>query len=97
MRDEPTRYLVCYDLPDDARRAKLAKFLDTLGDRLQFSVFECWLGAEERQKLVRGVEEIIDPVEDRVSIYVLCKRCRESASHYGHSGPHAGDEEIWVL
>lgn len=37
--EEPRRYLVAYDIPDDSRRNKIAKKLESYGDRVQYSVF----------------------------------------------------------
>lgn len=97
MRDDPTRYLVCYDIPDDRRRTRVAKWLDGFGDRLQFSVFECWLREADRSKLLEGIKERILVDEDRISFYVLCKTCREAALHLGKDGPHPGEEDVWVV
>jgi CRISPR-associated protein Cas2 len=33
------RYLIAYDIPDDARRSRIAKKLESYGDRVQYSVF----------------------------------------------------------
>lgn len=33
------RYLVAYDIVDDRRRTKIAKVLESYGDRIQYSVF----------------------------------------------------------
>ena len=34
-------WLVCYDIPDDKRRTKLAKLIEQHCQRVQYSVFEC--------------------------------------------------------
>ena len=36
-------YAVAYDIPDDTRRIKLASLLKSYGERVQLSVFECYL------------------------------------------------------
>jgi CRISPR-associated protein Cas2 len=36
-------YLVCYDICDDRRLAKVHKTLRGFGDHLQYSIFECQL------------------------------------------------------
>ena len=36
-------YAVAYDIPDDTRRVKLANLLKSYGERVQLSVFECYL------------------------------------------------------
>jgi CRISPR-associated protein Cas2 len=37
--DDVRRYLIAYDISDDVRRTKVAKKLESYGDRVQFSVF----------------------------------------------------------
>ena len=37
--DSVHRYVLAYDVASDARRAQLAKTLESYGDRLQYSVF----------------------------------------------------------
>lgn len=50
MSEDPHRFLIAYDIPNDGRRTRLAKKLLSYGDRVQFSVFV----ADCRQaKLVR--------------------------------------------
>jgi CRISPR-associated protein Cas2 len=39
MSDAVHRYILTYDVSSDPRRARLAKTLESYGDRLQFSVF----------------------------------------------------------
>jgi CRISPR-associated endonuclease Cas2 len=39
--------LVSYDIPDDRRRTKLAHTLKDFGQRVQYSVFECLLTADQ--------------------------------------------------
>ena len=38
-RDDTRRTLIAYDVPNDRRRGKIAKLLETYGDRIQYSVF----------------------------------------------------------
>lgn len=39
MSDKVHRYLLAYDIVADARRTRVAKTLESYGDRLQYSVF----------------------------------------------------------
>ncbi len=34
-------YLICFDISDDATRAKIARTLEQYGIRVQYSVFQC--------------------------------------------------------
>lgn len=67
--------MVSYDIVDDRRRSKVLKFLKNFGKRVQLSVFECDLDDEMYQSMKAGVEELIDPKQDRTRYYRLCQAC----------------------
>ena len=72
-------YLISYDIPSDKpgdrRRAKLAKYLEGRGLRVQWSVFEVMLSPERLPVLIDELEERMDPGADSVRIYPLCGAC----------------------
>lgn len=61
--------VVVYDVPDDKRRTKLAKFLEGYGRRVQYSVFECFLSLPKMEKLYQQVQKRVKPEEDSVRFY----------------------------
>lgn len=61
--------VVVYDVPDDKRRLKLAKFLEGYGRRVQFSVFECFLTLDEMRGLCEKVRMKVKVKEDNVRFY----------------------------
>jgi CRISPR-associated protein Cas2 len=61
--------VVVYDVPDDKRRLKLAKFLEGYGRRVQFSVFECFLTLDEMRGLCEKVRGRVKVKEDNVRFY----------------------------
>lgn len=61
--------VVVYDVPDDKRRTKLAKFLEGYGRRVQLSVFECFLTLAEMRKLHKQLKRRVKPAEDNVRLY----------------------------
>lgn len=61
--------LVVYDIADDRRRHKLAKFLEGYGRRVQESVFECFLTLEEMKRLHGKVARRVHSEEDNVRFY----------------------------
>jgi CRISPR-associated protein Cas2 len=67
--------VVCYDIVEDRRRARVARKLCGYLTRVQKSVFEGLLGDERLDSLRRMLVEEIDPVTDTVRIYHLCGRC----------------------
>lgn len=59
-------YLVCYDICDDRRLAKVLKTMRGFGDHLQYSVFECQLSRGDLARCRYRLSEIIDHREDQV-------------------------------
>lgn len=59
-------YLVCYDIADDRRLAKVAKTMKGFGDRVQFSVFECQLTKADLVRCRSVLGSIIDFKKDQV-------------------------------
>ncbi len=68
---QPSRFVVCYDIGDDARRAAVAKVLLGFGTRVQFSVFECSLSPRELRRLVRALATVVDAEADELRIHAL--------------------------
>jgi len=66
------RYLVVviYDIIDNKRRARMAKFLRGYGMRVQKSAFECVLDKTCYSKLIEGAGKIITG-EDLLRVYKL--------------------------
>lgn len=77
-------YLIAYDVPDDKRRARVAKMLEALGERVQYSVFEAWLTASELQNLRKRLQRLLEEQEDSVRIYALCAACQARVAVLGH-------------
>ena len=65
--------LVCYDVPDDRRRTRMAKALSQLGTRLQLSVFLL----EDRTviEVTRLLLPLLDEEVDNMCIQPLCATC----------------------
>ncbi|MDE0077690.1 MAG: CRISPR-associated endonuclease Cas2 [Caldilineaceae bacterium] len=80
--------LVSYDVADDRRRGKIARALqDFGGERVQYSVFECYLTARNRARLQERLANVIHPDEDSIRIYRLCDQCRGDALLLGCAQP----------
>ena len=88
------RWVVCYDVPDDRRRNKVAEILDDYGDRVQYSVFEVQVAEEHFNRMVRRLRAVLDNSEDSVRIYPACQRCAAGALVLGRrSQPPAWQEQ----
>lgn len=76
-------YLVTYDVPDDRRRQMIARCLESIGERVHYSVFEAYLNPKEMQKLLKRMEKIMVMEEDSLRIYLLCAGCRPKVRTLG--------------
>lgn len=59
-------FLVCYDVADDKRRARVHKTLCGFGDHLQYSVFECQFTTTGLARCRHLISEIIHNRMDQV-------------------------------
>jgi CRISPR-associated protein Cas2 len=80
-------WLICYDVRDPKRLRRAAKHLEGYGERMQYSVFRCWLTHAQLQRLRWELTEMLKP-EDDVLVIPLCARCVE-----GISGTHSVAKE----
>ncbi|BAB72340.1 CRISPR-associated endonuclease Cas2 [Anabaena sp. FACHB-709] len=82
-------YLVCYDIPDDKRRTKLAKLIEQRCQRVQYSVFECPL---EESVLNYQLEKRWLPIlklsEDSLRVYPLDATAKQQTRVYGGEPPY---------
>ncbi len=58
--------LVCYDIADDKRLAKVLKTMKGFGDHLQFSIFECQFTQTDLLQCRHRLGQIIDHRKDQV-------------------------------
>lgn len=65
-------YLICYDIADPKRLAKLSRFLEKRAFRIQYSVFFApKKSKEEIYQLAQQITEFIDSQKDDVRIYKI--------------------------
>lgn len=67
--------VVAYDISDPARLRQIARHCEDYGIRIQFSVFECRLEADEFDRFWQELKDLIDPRADRLVSYRICCRC----------------------
>jgi len=67
--------IVAYDIASDKRRLKISDLLESYGNRVNYSVFECLVTAKEAGLLTSALSGLIKPGKDNVVIYFLCKSC----------------------
>jgi CRISPR-associated protein Cas2 len=67
-------WLVCYDIHDPERLRKAARHLEGYGERMQYSVFRCWMTARQVQQLRWELTQMLAD-EDDVLLIPLCPSC----------------------
>jgi CRISPR-associated protein Cas2 len=67
-------WLVCYDVHDPKRLRKCARHMEGYGERVQYSVFRCWMGKREVERLRWELTELLAP-DDEVMLIPLCPSC----------------------
>jgi len=83
MKEGYMRYVICYDIPDDRRRARLAHLLEGYGERIQFSVFTALLDQRLFDIVSSRIEQSIDPAEDKTIIFPVCRACSSKRRLFG--------------
>lgn len=76
-------YVIAYDIVCDKKRRKVADILQDYGLRMQKSVFECALDAKALKELTQKLSAVIDPKQDSVLFYMLCKGCMKQHRFLG--------------
>lgn len=85
--------VVCYDIVENRRRARVLRKLREYLVHVQKSVFEGPLDEQRLEPLRRMLLEEIDPVTDTVRIYHLCSRCVPATEVLG-TGSFLDAEEV---
>jgi CRISPR-associated protein Cas2 len=91
-------WIVTYDIADRRRLARVAKILEEHGLRLQRSVFECLLAPKDLKRLRRRLEQEMEPDEDGLKFFPLCKRCEQRVTVYGDAAePERQYERVVIV
>jgi len=88
--------VVAYDIVDDARRLHVAGELENFGQRIQKSIFECYLEDDEITLLKHRLQPLIDPSTDHVRFYRICKKDRDRVLVKG-CGTISKDDDYFML
>jgi CRISPR-associated protein Cas2 len=67
-------WLVCYDVRDPARLRRTARHMEGYGERVQYSVFRCWLTPRRMEQLRWELTEMLT-TEDDILIIPICGPC----------------------
>jgi CRISPR-associated protein Cas2 len=77
-------WVIAYDIADDQRRSRIAEVLETHGQRVQYSVFECHLSAWQRSRLQAELLAQLEPAEDSLRWYPQCRWCAGKRRVWGY-------------
>lgn len=69
--------IVCYDISDHRRRARLHEELLGFGTPVQKSVFECQLTPKQLGIMQQRTRRYVRKASDTIRYYILCRRCRD--------------------
>lgn len=75
--------LVAYDIRAPRRLVRVARYCEDFGMRVQYSVFECRLAGDAFDVFWDGLQELIDPDEDRIVAYKICAACAQNVHEAG--------------
>jgi CRISPR-associated protein Cas2 len=92
----PRMWIVAYDIADPKRLRKVAQQLEDAGERVQKSIFEVALSADERKRLERRLANSITHDEDHVLLHPVCTTCRARTLWQGLS-PGPDHEPFWIV
>jgi CRISPR-associated protein Cas2 len=67
-------WLVCYDVRDPVRLRHTARHMEGYGERVQYSVFRCWLTQRQMEQLRWELTELLAS-EDDVLLIPICAPC----------------------
>lgn len=91
MAEQKHWYLVCYDIRSPKRWRKAYKLLEGYGNRLQYSIFRCWLSPRGREKLRWELEKVLT-AEDDLLFVRLSGQCVRGLSQYNRPDAWSADE-----
>lgn len=69
--------VVAYDISDPKRLSYVARHCEDYGVRVQYSIFECRMDAEEFELFWMELKDLIEPDEDRLVAYKICAACAQ--------------------
>ncbi len=89
-------YVICFDVADKKRLRHVAIQMQNVGQRVQYSLFECHLKEKELAKLQQRLTNIINPKEDHIRYYKLCDKDKNKITLDGR-GQITQDDDYYFL
>ena len=82
------KHVVAYDITADARRARVAAILQSIGDRIQYSLFLCDVEGDLLAEAVERCRQSMDPATDSLYVFQQCQSCWDVVGTHGQAHPH---------
>ncbi|RMH71362.1 MAG: CRISPR-associated endonuclease Cas2 [Gemmatimonadetes bacterium] len=79
--------VIAYDIGDNRRRTKIANLLENYGQRMQYSLFECYLRRRDYLILRDKLNELINLTTDRIFFYFIDDVHRKQIERIGGAAP----------
>lgn len=89
------RYLICYDIPEDDLRDKIVRYLEAFAYRLQYSVFQCSLDAEEADLVWLDLLALV--AESKGGTVLMTPLCKACAKNLRLSGKPLEEEKGFLV
>lgn len=90
-------WIVAYDVCLARRWRRLFRLLKSWGSPVQYSIFACRLSDGDLSRLVREIEALIDPLEDRVHVWPVCGQCEPRTRVLGQGGRLEPMPVVWIV
>lgn len=91
------KYLICYDIANPKRLARISKVLNKNGFRTQKSFFSCDLTEKELNTLKNEILPFFDNKKDKLAIYTFCDKCYKDGVYIGCDMRAIFFENYWIL
>ena len=89
--------LISYDITEDKPRRRLQKLLSRYGERVQYSVFECWADDARLAELLEKAGKYVRGEFDSLRAYRLCGNCARRVSVIGWGAEPSPPPAHWVV
>ena len=78
-------YVVTYDIGDDKRRNQVVKLMESIGTRMNYSVFECTLTDVQYRNMCKRLERLIVLRQNSIYPRHQEERTSEDCGHLTHN------------
>lgn len=81
--------LIVYDITDDDSRMKVSRYLESIGQRVQESVFECRFNNSEIDNVTEKLQSLLK-LPGSIRLYPICRECYSKVLFIGKNDKIGG-------